>query len=302
MKKWYLFIALCLLPLACKTPTKLKPHAPIVDVESQIVMVSSVKEAIDTQASFLVSNAQGIKTQVNAGLSIRPEDQILELIGIKADSVDKGARIILAETGKLGGVQEQLEKVEKDFALVQKDFSDSQKMVKERDDTITKLGTVQAEELEKKDEEIAKLKDSMTAKIKLWFTIGTFIFIGLAATSLGLGFYMAKPKLFIFAPAFIACASFTYFFGKYIKEIMYVGVCIGILLIAYAIWKWKEDNDSLKIHKKALTEEVATIEKVSTEVWLQIKDLFKDKTNVSADTKKLVDLARIDIKEKDTIL
>lgn len=280
----------------CKsTPTALKPHPPPVDVQKQVIVVGTVKDAIYSNAASIKADAIGIKTQVSAGLSIQPDSKIFELIGIKAGTIEESTDGILSETVKLTAVQTQLEKVKTDFALLQKDFADSQKMVKERDTAAAEAALGHSEAMEAKNVEIAKLKDAVTAKIKLWLTIATLAFIAVAAAAVGFGIYLGKPRLFIFAPVFLGCASLTYFVSSYLKEILIFGGCVFVALIGYAIWRWKEEQDELKKNKTALVQSVTAIEKTDDATWAKLKPLIVDA--FSKDTTKLVDTIRTDIKE-----
>lgn len=290
----------------CKSaPTVLKSHPPPIDVQKPIVMVGSVKEAIQTQAASIKADAMGIKTQVQAGLSLQPDSQIFELIGIKADTIEASSSGILSEAVKLTAVQDQLGKVKTDFDLLKADFSASQQMVKERDASIKKIMadndanvkkimTANGEAVKKLEDTIAKMKDATTAKLKMWLLIATLSFIGLAASAVGFGIYLGKPKLFVFAPVFLGCASLTYFVSSYLKEILIFGGCAFVVLVGYSIWRWKQEQDDLKKNETALKEQVSTIEKVPDEIWAQIKQIWKD--NVSPESKKLVELARVELK------
>jgi len=280
-----ILIVLLMLCGGCKSPkpTTIKPRPPSVDIPAQVAVVGSVREAIDTQASFIVAGAEGIKTQVSAGLAEQPDSQIFETIGIKADTIDGHARGILAESNKLTGVQEQLTKVKTDFANLQKDFADSQKMVKEGDAAIQTLKADNAAAVAELEKKIAKLESDATDFMKRILRWAMGICIGITLLSVAAGVYLRDKNAFAVAAAFGACGAVAYFMAQYLWFILIIGGVALACGIAYLVYY-------LRKHKVAIAEEVAKIEQLDDDAWAKLKPLLK---TVSTETKELIESARI---------
>ena len=276
-------------------PPSFKPRPPVVDIQRQVVMVGSVKDKVDTAATFIKAEATDIQAQVTSAQKQAPDLSELPVISRKADNISKSGDAVLAESAKLTEVQTQLTAAKQETEQVRSLLEQANAALKGltedlimRNKELQTAGVRYTALLEQKNAEIKKLEDASTSFMKWLCKVILGVSIGLGILAAALGIYLKNASAVGVSGLFFGIASVTYFVDKYMWVMLWIGGGIVVVaVIALAVY--------LKQNRTALTENVTAIEKLDDDAWAKLKPLLKS-TTVS--TENLVSQIRSAIKRQ----